>query len=592
MVIAAALAAALVGGDGTPSSLPLAHAAPASRVVAVLYFDNNTGDARYNVLQKGLADMLVTDLSGVSSLEVVEREKLEQVVGELDRQNSRYFDPKTAQKIGRLIGARYAVTGAFAAIAPRMRIDIRLIEVATARVVMADKVVGNQDSLFELEEALVKKFVRGLNLRDQKVATDTGVTDVKTLLRYSEGIDLADKGDLENASQKLGKLVRSAPRFTLAQKKYADILRRLRLAKKQRERGLSENETVLLKNIEQALKQNLTSLDADGAKRYFAYRVARGNYALWKLRTVAGLDPDSGDSTWLPPAKHDPMRRHQEQFFDNTMRFIREMEAHRKRKNSRGRPLRVEMELPREDRQRGKELGIADDIGDWTFAQPHAAKRALAEFVLIGKTPFWLDQRSFRVSPTLGQLSPRHAKQALALFEQALKDIKAEETGEALQRGVADITDSHAEGLLALGRREQAIAVWQEFLETYPKSTKYAEFETKIEALLGISDKALIFARALKDCSNQLMGMLYEEVERLARAQGPAGMRALVDDIEKRCVRGPIGPAFAVQAYFHTARTAAARGHCDLYRDMRARADKLGPNYASTMDQIQTSCPR
>ena len=34
-------------------------------VVAVLYFDNNTGNREYDVLQKGLADMLITDLSGV-----------------------------------------------------------------------------------------------------------------------------------------------------------------------------------------------------------------------------------------------------------------------------------------------------------------------------------------------------------------------------------------------------------------------------------------------------------------------------------------------------------------------------------------------
>jgi TolB-like protein len=106
-------------------------AAAAERVtVAVLYFDNNSPDREYDVLQKGLADMLVTDLSQVDSLQVVERDKLQKLVDELKLQRSKFFDPSTAQQLGKGIGARYAVTGALAAIEPRMRIDVRVIEVA------------------------------------------------------------------------------------------------------------------------------------------------------------------------------------------------------------------------------------------------------------------------------------------------------------------------------------------------------------------------------------------------------------------------------------------------------------------------------
>src|SRR5688572_24780539 len=66
------------------------QASAAERVtVAVLYFDNNSADPQYDVLQKGLADMLVTDLSQVESLQVVEREKLQQLVDELKLQRSK-----------------------------------------------------------------------------------------------------------------------------------------------------------------------------------------------------------------------------------------------------------------------------------------------------------------------------------------------------------------------------------------------------------------------------------------------------------------------------------------------------------------------
>src|SRR5688572_13855365 len=55
----------------------------AARTVAITYFDNNTNNADLAPLAKGLADMLITDLSHVSSLQIVERERLNQVLSEL-----------------------------------------------------------------------------------------------------------------------------------------------------------------------------------------------------------------------------------------------------------------------------------------------------------------------------------------------------------------------------------------------------------------------------------------------------------------------------------------------------------------------------
>jgi TolB-like protein len=560
------------------------QAAPPAMVVAVLYFDNNTGDRSYDVLQKGLADMLVTDLAGVPTLQVVEREKLEKIIGELDLQRSKYFDPQTAQKLGQVIGARYAVTGAFSAIEPKMRIDIRLIDVASAAVLMADKVVGKKDAFFELESQLVAKFVRGLDVRT-KVEAESGVRDVAALLAYSQGVDLADKGDLEQASQKLGTLVRSAPRFTLAQKKYTDVMRRLRLAKQRRVAGLDENEKILLANIERELGKNLSTLTLVEAHRYFGYRVARGNYHLWQARKVTGLGPSDYGPIWAPEAKRPELRRHLAAFFDNTQTFIAEMKAYRKQHEAKGR-VDFDTTIDADDRRRGHELGIADEIHEWTFATPDRVARGLAEFAVMGITPFWLDIKRFIARPSLAELDPAYAKKALALIEDARAEIRARLTGDDLQTAMAELTDIHAESLLRLGRREEAIAQWQSFLDQYPKAPEYQGFEAKIEALLGISPQAQAFEAALPACTNEIFGTLYQEMERMGRAEGSAGVRRLVAAIEQHCARGPAGPSYAVQAYFMAARDGATRGDCDLYREMRGRAAKLGPVYEGPFQAV------
>ena len=51
-----------------------------SKTVAVSYFDNTSNLEKFNPLSKGLADMLITDLSNIKSINIVEREKLESLI--------------------------------------------------------------------------------------------------------------------------------------------------------------------------------------------------------------------------------------------------------------------------------------------------------------------------------------------------------------------------------------------------------------------------------------------------------------------------------------------------------------------------------
>src|ERR1041384_557454 len=107
----------------------VAHA----RTIAIAYFDNNTGSAELEPLRKGLADMLITDLGNVGSLQIVEREKLNQVMGELKLSQSKFIDPKTAQKLGKGLAAEYIMTGSYVIGGETLRIDARVVEVKSGR---------------------------------------------------------------------------------------------------------------------------------------------------------------------------------------------------------------------------------------------------------------------------------------------------------------------------------------------------------------------------------------------------------------------------------------------------------------------------
>jgi curli biogenesis system outer membrane secretion channel CsgG len=58
--------------------------AESQATIALTYFDNNTGDASYDPLGRGLADMLITDLTQLLSLRIVERSRLNEILSELE----------------------------------------------------------------------------------------------------------------------------------------------------------------------------------------------------------------------------------------------------------------------------------------------------------------------------------------------------------------------------------------------------------------------------------------------------------------------------------------------------------------------------
>src|SRR3954464_9232844 len=124
----------------TPATL---HRPAPKKTVAVLYFDNYTGKADYDALGKGIASMMISDLSSVPEIQLVERDRMQDVVKELDVQHTRYFDSTTAVRTGRMLGSQYIVVGSFAAVEPKMKIDTRVVSVETGAIVKTAQVTGD-----------------------------------------------------------------------------------------------------------------------------------------------------------------------------------------------------------------------------------------------------------------------------------------------------------------------------------------------------------------------------------------------------------------------------------------------------------------
>lgn len=150
-------------------SSPMAKA-PKIRV-AVVGFDVHAKDYGVREIEMKTIDMLSTALFKTGCFDLVERKNIEKVFQEQKFQQSGMVDTATAVIIGKLLGAQAIVTGAVSEIGisaasfianittVRVSIDVRVIDVETARILIAEKGDGRSSAAVggDVSSALRKK---------------------------------------------------------------------------------------------------------------------------------------------------------------------------------------------------------------------------------------------------------------------------------------------------------------------------------------------------------------------------------------------------------------------------------------------------
>ncbi|MFK7927145.1 MAG: CsgG/HfaB family protein [Myxococcota bacterium] len=218
--------------------LPIAASAADDRV-AVLYFDNQ-GNEQLEPLKVGLAQMLITDLQGTPDVTVVERQRVQQILDELELGHSGMVDKKTAAKVGKLLGAEWIVMGGYFELAGTLRIDARLVKVETGEIVHAHGVNGTAPEFLSLEKRLANELKAHLAGNPSPEAKEGGASatrggDANTALvqhdpeaveaavAYSEGLIFLDGKDKVRARESFEKAVASDDNLAAAKAELAAL---------------------------------------------------------------------------------------------------------------------------------------------------------------------------------------------------------------------------------------------------------------------------------------------------------------------------------------------------------------------------------
>ncbi len=188
--------------------------------LAVLPFENLTGDSLLNAWQGGLQDLLITRLSESEELSVRQYESTNYVVSSRN-ENYASLTPKLFKEVATQLDIATLVSGTFLKAGSEMRITAQLIDAQTNEIYKTFQVLGSSENdFFSMADSLswlIKNYVEIKNIKEKRnssiIQAERYTGSSEAFKYYMHGIDAMMDFDMGQATEWLSKAVESDSMF-------------------------------------------------------------------------------------------------------------------------------------------------------------------------------------------------------------------------------------------------------------------------------------------------------------------------------------------------------------------------------------------
>ena len=222
VLLAAGIAAAVLMQRQSAPPRPGPSGRPA---LAVLPFDDRSGDPAAAWLSTGVAGMLVTTLAQTPGLDVIGTERMEASFRDLGRAPS---DRSARHAVARHAGAGAVLVGSVFSVGSGTRLDAQVPDVETGRVVAASSHSG--PDLFALIDAVASDVRGALDLANRPAGRplrDVTTTSLEAYELYAKAQRARHNNRWNDARTLFEEALRVDPAFTLARATLIKVLERL-----------------------------------------------------------------------------------------------------------------------------------------------------------------------------------------------------------------------------------------------------------------------------------------------------------------------------------------------------------------------------
>src|SRR5512140_2676521 len=172
------------------TSLPL----PDKPSIAVLPFENMTGDPKQEYFTDGFTEEIITSLSKISSLFVISRNSSFTYEG----------TPVKVQQVGKELGVRYVLEGSIQKSGDRVRINAQLIDAISDQHLWAEHYDRDMKDIFGLQDEVILKITSAMSVNltsgEQARAWAKGTKSLDAYLKLMQGREYAQKGNRESVA--------------------------------------------------------------------------------------------------------------------------------------------------------------------------------------------------------------------------------------------------------------------------------------------------------------------------------------------------------------------------------------------------------
>ena len=199
------------------------------RTVAVLPLRYTGTDSTLKPLERGLAELIVTDLSRSRQITVVERSRIQAILDEIALSQGNRVDATSQVRAGKLVAAGRLVQGGITSTPGRaaLTIDAAIVDAQTSQAVGSAQASDALDQLFAMEKRLVFDIFQTMGVTltaaERVLVEQQPTKSLRAFLSYSAGLLSEDNGNLDEAARHYQEAVRIDPSFVQAVTRGADV---------------------------------------------------------------------------------------------------------------------------------------------------------------------------------------------------------------------------------------------------------------------------------------------------------------------------------------------------------------------------------
>ena len=192
--------------------------------IAVISFENQTGDQTLDGYREIIPSRLITSLEQSQSFYVMSAERQKDLLKQVGKPGLKIIDSDAGFEVCRKEGVKALVTGSFYKAGDTFFTDVKVLDVRTKRLLRTAKTQGEgPQSLFigQVDE-LSRKIAAGLGVAKDKIDAsiksigDVSTTSEKAYEYYLQGSECYNNWDFIKARESLQKAVEIDPEFAMA----------------------------------------------------------------------------------------------------------------------------------------------------------------------------------------------------------------------------------------------------------------------------------------------------------------------------------------------------------------------------------------